>query len=165
MEAFIPPQPITPSDIGLPSQPSCSSPFGITGHGGGAIEGFVAAFLCLHQLDQKESKRRDRISMKSLPPIELRAIWQTRKGVIQRLQSPAIKGPLTLELAPLSKQRQAHHFTTTQRSWSSYANGWVRKMRLAKIISHDVKCSQESLQVYHQLAPFLGICFDNVSYG
>jgi len=92
MEAFIPSQPITPATIRLTRQPSCSSPFRITGHGCCAIERLIKAFLRLHQLDQKESERGDGISMGSLQPIELGAIGQARKGSAQMMFGKAIKG-------------------------------------------------------------------------
>ena len=37
------------------------------------------------------------------------------------------------------------------------------KTRLAKIIGHNVQCSQEGIQIHHQLAPFLENWFDKLT--
>jgi hypothetical protein len=58
MKAFVLSEPVTPADIGLPSQPSRSSSFGITGDRCRAIEGFIEALLPLHPLDHRQPERR-----------------------------------------------------------------------------------------------------------
>src|SRR5260221_637412 len=163
MEAFVPADAITPANIRLTRQPAQATPLRITGHGSRAIEHFIGRALRLQKLHQEQCKGRDRISVFSLQPIELAAIWQLRKRFSQVMVRIAVKGSFALKLHPLSKQGQRDHLTSAQRplrAWSWHL--WL-KLRPAKIIYHDVQCNQEHIQIDHQRAPFLVNWFDKLT--
>lgn len=160
MEAFVPPNAITPATIGLTWQPSCPTALGITSHGGCTIEHFIGTARILHALHQVQSKGRDRISMASHQSIELRSIRQVGKGWTQMMLRVAVKSSLTGKLHPLPKERQGDHLTALQRGHRSWYMLPLRQARLAKIIDHNVQCCQEGIQINHQLAPFLWKSFD-----
>ncbi len=62
----------------------------------------------------------------------------------------------------MSKYRQGDHLTFSQRDRWSRPLLLSGKARLAIIIGHDVQCSQESIQINHQLAPFW-FCLDKLT--
>jgi hypothetical protein len=163
MKAFIPAEAIAPADICLPSQPAGATAFGIAGHCRGTIQDFIAALLGLQVVNEKQAERCDRIAMLAQEPIELPASRQCRKRGSQLLLHVAVKGPFTGELHPLPKEGQRDHLTAMQgRPWP-WGMLAPRQTRLAKIIGHDVQCSQEGIQIDLKLAPFLGNWFDKLT--
>src|SRR5260221_7754740 len=163
MEAFIPADAITPPDICLTSQPAQSAPLRITGHRSCAVEYFIGRVLRLQKLHQKQGEGGNCIPVGSLQPIELATIRQLRKRLSQVLVCIAGKRSLALKLHPLSKQRQRDHLTSAQRRLGAWSWPLWLKFRLAKIVYHNVQCSQEGIQIQHQRAPFLTNCFDKLT--
>jgi len=155
MEAFVPPQAITPANIGLACQPACAPAFGIAGHRRGTIQRFIQAALGLKKLDEIQAKGGDHIALLAHQPIELAAIRQGRKGGSQMQLSIAVKGAFALKLHPLAKQGQGDDFTATQRGLWPRMQRLDRQMPFAKVIAHHIQCGKVGLNVYHQLAPFL----------
>jgi hypothetical protein len=101
-----------------------------------------------------QAKCHDRVTVLPHESVELRSIRQLRKCRSQMMLGIAVKGSFAGKLHPLSKHGQRYDFAALQGS------RWTRGVllmsipRLAKIIDHDVECSQESIQLDHQLAPF-----------
>jgi hypothetical protein len=91
MEAFVPPNALTPADICLTSQPAGAAPFRIAGDGGSAIEDFIGTALGLQQLNQIQGESRDRIAVRSLQAIELAAIGHLRKRFSQVMLGIPVK--------------------------------------------------------------------------
>jgi hypothetical protein len=163
VKAFIPAYAIAPANIRLPSQPTGASTFGITGHCRGTIQDLIEAVLRLQEVDQKQGEPRDVIPMLAQQSIELAAIRQVWKRGSQVMLRVAIKRSFTGKLHPLAKERQGDHFTALQRRQRSWRSLLLRGSRLAKIINHDVQCSQEGIQIDHQRAPFLTNWFDKLT--
>ncbi len=154
MEAFVPPQASAPSDIGLTWQPPAPTALGIAGHGSRAVQHFIGAVLGLHELDEMQSKDRDRITMLSHEPIELASVGQSRKRCSQMTLGVAVKGSFARKLHPLPEERQGDHLAALQgghRPWRLLRLG---KRGLAKIICHDVQCCQESIQIDREYSSF-----------
>lgn len=80
MEAFVPSDAIAPADIGLSSQPTRATAFGIAGDRSGAIEDFIQTCLSLEQAYHVQSKGSDGIAKLSQESVELTAMRQLRKG-------------------------------------------------------------------------------------
>jgi len=163
MEAFVPAKAITPADIGLTSQPAGAAPFRVACDGGGAIEDFVGTALGLQHLHQKQGESRDRIAVRSLQPIELAAVGQLRKRFWQVPPGIAVKRSFTGKLHPLSKQCQRDHLTSAQRGQRARFGLLWLPFPLAKIVHHNVQCSQEGIQIHSQRAPFLTNWFDKLT--
>jgi len=163
VKAFIPADAIAPADIRLPGQPASTASFGITGHRRGTIQHFIAALLGMQQVDEGQPECSNLVAMLAHKPIELAAVRQLWKGGAQMMLRVAVKGPFAGKLYPLAKERQRDHLTALQgghRSWGMLGLG---KMQLAKIISHNVQCSQEGIQIDHQRAPLLGNWVDKLT--
>lgn len=155
MEPFVPADAITPADIRLTRQPALAASLRIASHRSRAVEHLIGSLLRLQKLHRKQGKGGDRISLASQQPIELAAIRQLRKRFLQVMLCIAIKCSFTGKLHPLAKQCQRDHLTSAElRLWSGFGPLWL-KLPLAKIINHNVQCSQECVQIDHQRAPFL----------
>jgi hypothetical protein len=77
--------------------------------------------LGLQQLDQKQGESRDRITVGSLQPIELAAIWQPAETLLAGAAGHSGKTLVRLpKLHPMSKQCQRDHLTSAQR----YQRAW-----------------------------------------
>src|SRR2546430_3001506 len=97
VEAFIPPNAITPANISLACQPSRASPLGISCHGCCTIKHFIVTLLGLHEVNQVQTEGDNRITMSSHESIELASIRQLWKGGSQVMLRIAVKGSLTRE--------------------------------------------------------------------
>jgi hypothetical protein len=163
MKARVAAKAIAPATIRLPSQPAQAASFGIAGESGGPIEDLIEARLGLHAFNQMQAKGRDRLMMLPHESVELRAIRQVCKGGSQILLSRAVKGSFARKLHPLSKHGQRNHLAALQASLRTRSVFLMRLLRLATIIDHHVQCSQEGIHLDHQLAPFQGIWFDQLT--
>src|SRR5262245_12104245 len=68
MEAFIPAQPVAPTNIGQAWQPSGSATLRIAGRDPGAIEGFIGTVLGGQELDEMQKKRHEgRVLLADVP--------------------------------------------------------------------------------------------------
>jgi len=56
----------------------------------------------------------------------------------------------------MPKYRQGHDLTPAQGSLRASMDEFQWPLRLAKVVHHHVQCGKLGLNVYHQLAPFLG---------
>src|SRR5205823_12970441 len=76
MKALIPANAIAPADIGLPSQPSGTTPLGISRRNARTIQRLIQAAWCLHLLHQVQTEGHDDITVLPLQPIKLLAVGQ-----------------------------------------------------------------------------------------
>ena len=112
---------------------------------------------------QIQAKGCDHVTVLPQEAVELGTIRQLRKGGLQMLLGIAVKRAFAGKLDPLAKYCQGDHFAALQRG------PWARNVllmnmpRLAKIINHDVQCSQEGIQIDLKLAPFLTKWFDKLT--
>jgi hypothetical protein len=63
----------------------------------------------------------------------------------------------------LARSGQGDDFAALQGSQGTRQMFLMGMPRLAKIIDHDVQCSQEGIHIDHQLAPFLTNGFDKLT--
>src|SRR5574339_756075 len=143
VKPFVPAEAVAPANIGLACQPSCSTPFRISGGNARGVKPLEQAVLPIHHLDQRQAKGRDQAGVLSLQTIELAARRQGWKGCSQAAFCIPIKRPFTWELGPLSKQSQRRHFGSRQSSLRARVMGFHELFRLAKIVDDDVEYRYE----------------------
>src|SRR6266446_327957 len=163
VEAFVPPDAITPADICLTRQPAQAAPLRITGHHSHAVQDFIGRLLPVQKLHQEQRKGGDRISIGSLQSIELAPMGQLRERFSQMMLRIAIKRSFAGKLHPLPKQGQRDHLTSAQRCLRTWFGSLWLVFRLAKIVYHDVQCCYEGIQIDHQRAPFLTNWFSKLT--
>src|SRR5918911_3521190 len=150
MEAFIPTQPVAPTNIGQARQPSGAATLSLAGGDPGAIEGFIGTVLGGQESGERQNKRHEgRVLLADLP-MELLPGGQRRKGGPEMTLGVAVKAALTTKALPLPEQGQGHHLAPAQGGLGSRV-GLRGQRGLAKVVGHNVKSSQEGVHIDHSM--------------
>jgi hypothetical protein len=146
MEAFIPAQPVAPTNIRQSRQPSGSSALGIPSRDPGAIEGFIGTALGGQEPDEMPKKRHKGRVMLADVPIALLPGGQSGEGGPEMVLGLEVTAALTTKALPLPEHRQGHHLAPAQ--GGRWSRAGLRGQRgLAKVVCHNGKSSQEGVHI------------------
>jgi len=104
--------------------------------------------LPLQQSNQVHDETLDYLLVGAHQAIELRAIWQGRKGALQRGRCVAVEVPLARETAPPSEDGQGDDLACTKRCLRAWLLRW--RMGVAEVVHHNVKCGEEGVHIDHE---------------
>src|SRR5215217_8153924 len=140
-EALIPPYAVRPSDVGLSGEPAMSTALCILDGHRRTIECLVGMSPILQHLPQLHGDLLDGLRIEAHETIELGAAWQCRECSSQMTISVAVEVPFAVEAAPAGEDSEGDDLALAEGGFRTRT--LCRWLGLAKVVNHDIKCSEE----------------------
>src|SRR5215208_549175 len=116
------------------------------------IECLVGMSPILQHLPQLHGDLLDGLRIEGHETVELGAAWQCGECSSQMIISVAVEVPFAGESAPAGEDSEGDDLALTEGGFRTRT--LFRRLSLAKVVNHDIKCGEEGVHVDHESVPF-----------